>query len=173
MSAAGLSLPPALAQQREKAREYWRTRAPRERLALLVMGGVLLFALAWLLLVQPALNTLRETPAQLARLEAQLQQTQNLAAEAQTLRGVAAVGSGQATAALRAATERLGDKGRLALLGDRATLTLNGASPEALRGWLVEARSAARVRPIEAQLTRAGNGYSGTLVVQLSGGAAP
>lgn len=173
MSTARLALPPALEQRRAQAREYWRTRAPRERLALLAMGGVLLFALAWLLLVQPALRTLQETPVQLERLESQLQQMQALAAEAQTLRGVAAVGTGQATAALRAATERLGDKGRLALLGDRATLTLNGASPEALRGWLVEARSAARVRPIEAQLTRAGNGYSGTLVVQLSGGAAP
>lgn len=173
MSAVGLSLPPALQQQRDKAREYWRTRAPRERLALLLMGSVLLFGLAWLLLVQPALTTLRETPVQLERLESQLQQTRALAAEAQALRGVAAVGTGQATAALRAATERLGDKGRLTLLGDRATLTLNGASPEALRGWLVEARSAARVRPVEAQITRAGNGYSGTLVVQLSGGAAP
>lgn len=168
-----MALPPALEQRRAQAREYWRTRAPRERLALAAMGGVLLFALAWLLFVQPALRTLRETPVQLERLEAQLQQMQTLAAEAQALRGVAAVGIGQATAALRAATERLGDKGRLTLLGDRATLTLNGAPPEALRGWLVEARSAARVRPIEAQLTRTGNGYSGTLVVQLSGGAAP
>lgn len=173
MNAARLSLPPGLQQQRERARQYWRSRAPRERLALTLMGAVLAFGLLWLLFVQPALRTLRETPVQLDQLDAQLQQTQRLAAEAAELRGVAAVGAGQATAALRAATERLGDKGRLSLLGDRASLTLNGASPEALRGWLIEARSAARARPVEAQLTRAGNGYSGTLVVQLSGGAAP
>lgn len=173
MSAARLSLPPAWGERADKARAYWRSRAPRERLMLTVMGAVLLFGLLWMLFVQPALRTLRETPAQLENLEVQLQQMQSLAAEAQALRGVAAVSTGQATTALRAATERLGDKGRLSLLGDRATLTLNGASPEALRGWLVEARSAARVRPIEAQLTRAGNGYSGTLIVQLSGGTAP
>ena len=173
MSTARLALPAAWEPRLAKAREAWRARAPRERLALGVMAGVLVFGLLWLVLVQPALRTLREAPAQIERLEGQLQQMRMLAAEAQALRGVAAVSAGQATTALRAATERLGDKGRLSLLGDRATLTLNGASPEALRGWLIEARSAARVRPLEAQLTRAGNGYSGTLIVQLSGGSAP
>ena len=173
MSTARLSMPPALQQRRDQWQQYWRSRAPRERLALTFAGLLLGIGLLWLLFVQPALVTLRETPAQIDQLDAQLQQLQRLAAEAQELRGVAAVGSGQATAALRAATERLGDKGRLSLLGDRASLTLNGVSPEALRGWLIEARSAARARPVEAQLTRAGNGYSGTLVVQLSGGSAP
>lgn len=173
MSAARLALPPALQQQRDRWKQYWRSRALRERIALGLMAAVLGVGLLWLLFVQPALQTLRETPVQLDQLDAQLQQMQRLAAEAQDLRGVAAVGSSQATAALRAATERLGDKGRLSLLGDRASLTLNGASPEALRGWLIEARSAARARPVEAQLTRAGNGYSGTLVVQLSGAGAP
>ena len=173
MSTARLTLPPALQQQRERLQQYWRTRAPRERLALAAMAVLLGIAFVWLLFVQPAWRTLRETPVQLDQLDAQLQQMQRLAAEAQALRGVAAVSNAQATAALRAATERLGDKGRLSLLGDRASLTLNGVPPEALRGWLIEARSAARARPVEAQLTRAGNGYSGTLVVQLSGGAAP
>ncbi|MBX3603950.1 MAG: type II secretion system protein M [Piscinibacter sp.] len=173
MSAARLTLPPALAQRRTQLQQYWRTRAPRERLALTLMAVVLVVALAWLLFVQPAWSSLRQTPQQIDQLDAQLQQMQRLAAEAQALRGVAAVSTAQATAALRAATERLGDKGRLSLLGDRATLTLNGAPPEALRGWLIEARSAARARPVEAQLTRAGNGYSGSLVVQLSGGATP
>jgi general secretion pathway protein M len=57
--------------------------------------------------------------------------------------------------------------------GDRASLTLNGVSPEALRGWLLEARSAARVRPVEAQLARGPQGFTGTLVVSLSSGATP
>ena len=40
--------------------------------------------------------------------------------------------------------------------------------------WLGEVRGAARARPVEAQLTRAANGYSGSLVLQLPGaGAAP
>jgi general secretion pathway protein M len=123
--------------------------------------------------VQPAWRTLREAPAQLDRLEAQLQQLQRLAAESQSLKGAAPVTSAQAGLALKAASDRLGDKGRLTLLGDRATLTVNGIDTESLRGWLQEARGAARVRPVEAQLTRGASGYNGTIVVTLGGGNAP
>lgn len=173
MNARSLALPPAIAQTRDQARTWWRTRAPRERAALLAAAGVVGLFIVWLVFVQPAWRTLREAPVRLDALEAQLQQTQRLAAESQSLRGVAAVPQAQAAAALKAATDRLGDKGRLSMQGDRASLTLNGVSPEALRGWLLEARSAARVRPTEAQLSRGPQGYSGTIVVNLSGGAAP
>lgn len=173
MSARTLALPPALAQSRDRARLWWKTRAPRERLALGLAGSVVGLFLVWLVFVQPAWRTLREAPPRLDALDAQLQQMQRLAAESQGLRGVAAVPQAQAAAALKAATDRLGDKGRLSLQGDRASLTLNGASPEALRGWLLEVRSAARVRPTEAQLSRGPQGYSGTIVVQLSTGGAP
>ena len=77
----------------------------------------------------------------------------------------------QSAAALKAATERLGAQGRLALAGERATLTLSGASGSQLGAWLVEARSAARARVVEAQLTRGPQGYSGSVVVALGGGS--
>lgn len=173
MNARTLTLPPALAQTREKARAWWKARAPRERLAVLVAAGLVGLFLVWLIFVQPAWRTLREAPVRLDALDAQLQQMQRLAAESQGLRGVAAVSQAQAAAALKAATDRLGDKGRLSMQGDRASLTLNGVSPEALRGWLLEARGAARVRPTEAQLSRGPQGYSGTIVVTLSSGVAP
>lgn len=162
-----------VAQVRRQLREQWRARAPRERRLLLGAGIVLGLLLVWWIAIQPALRSLRETPAQLDALEAQLQQLQRLAAESQSLRGTAPVGSAQAGLALKAATDRLGEKGRLTLLGDRATLTLNGVQTEALRGWLLEARSAARVRPVEAQLTRGQQGYSGTITVVFASGGAP
>lgn len=173
MNARSLSLPPGLLQAREQARAWWRSRVPRERMALGLAAGVVALFLVWLVFVQPAWRTLREAPPRLDALDAQLQQMQRMAAESQSLRGVAAVPQAQAAAALKAATDRLGDKGRLSMQGDRASLTLNGVSPEALRGWLLEARSAARVRPTEAQLSRGPQGYSGTIVVQLSSGGAP
>lgn len=173
MSDKAMALPANLVQARQQAQSYWRSRAPRERLALGAAAAVLGLFIVWLLFVQPAWRTLRETPAQLDALDAQLQQMQRLAAESQGLRGVAAVTQVQAAAALKSATDRLGDKARLSLQGDRASLTLNGVSPEALRGWLLEARSAARVRPVEAQLSRGPQGFSGTLTVSLSSGAAP
>jgi len=173
VNARTLTLPPALVQAREQLRTWWRTRVPRERLALGAAAAVLGLFIAWLLFVQPALRTLREAPARIDALDAQLQHTQRLAAESQGLRGVAAVSPAQAAAALKAATDRLGDKGRLSMQGDRASLTLTGVSPEALRSWLLEARSAARVRPSEAQLTRGPQGYSGSIVVMLTSGGTP
>lgn len=158
---------------RQQLREQWRARAPRERRMLLIAAIAVGLLLVWWIAIQPAVRTLRETPAQLDQLEAQLQQLQRLAAESQTLRGAPPVSTAQAGLALKAATDRLGDKGTLALLGDRATLTLNGVTTEALRGWLLEARSAARVRPIEAQLTRGQQGYSGTITVVFATGGTP
>lgn len=173
MNARAITLPPAIAQSRDQARAWWTARAPRERLAVLAAATVLGLFAVWLIFVQPAWRTLQEAPARLDTLDAQLQQMQRLAAESQGLRGVAAVPQAQAAAALKAATDRLGDKGRISMQGDRASLTLNGVSPEALRGWLLEARSAARVRPSEAQLSRGPQGYSGTIVVTLASGSAP
>jgi len=171
VSKAGtLALPPALARTRDQARSYWSSRAPRERRLLLAAGYALAALAVWLLAVQPALRTLREAPAQLDRLEAQLQQLQRLAAESQSLKGAAPVSSAQAGLALKSATDRLGERGRLTLLGDRATLTVSAIDTEALRGWLQEVRSAARARPVEAQLTRGAQGYNGTIVVTIGGG---
>jgi general secretion pathway protein M len=173
MNTRTLVMPPALAQLRQQAREQWRGRAPRERRALALAAAAVLVLLVWWLFVQPAWRTVREAPAQLDSLDAQLQQLQRLAAESQSLKGAAPVTSAQAGLALKAATDRLGEKGRLTLLGDRATLTLTGVNTEALRGWLQEARSAARVRPVDVQLTRGAAGYNGTIVVSLGSGGAP
>ena len=162
-------LPPALAGFRLQATQAWKARTPRERQAVTLVAAVLALFLVWIVFVLPALTSLRDAPAQLNQLDAQMQQMQRLAAESRELRGIAPVSPSQAAAALKAATDRMGDAGKINLLGDRATLTLNGASPEALRAWLSEARNAARARPIEAQLLRGPKGYSGTIAVNLAG----
>jgi len=97
---------------------------------------------------------------------------QRQASEARDLRAIAPLASAQSVAALRAASDALGAAGRLQLSGDRATLTLSGANGTQLRDWLTEARSAARARPVEANLTRGPQGYSGSIVVALPAGAA-
>ncbi len=40
---------------------------------------------------------------------------------------------------------------------------------EELRAWLGETRSAARARAVEAQMLKAGTGYSGSITVVLGG----
>jgi general secretion pathway protein M len=136
-------------------RARWQTLGVRERRALAVAAWVL-----GLFLID--------------RLDAQLQQMQRQATEARELRGTPALNSSQSAAALRAATEALGAAGRLQVVGDRATLTLTGINGSQLRDWLAEARTAARARPLEANLTRGLQGYAGSIVVALpSGSAAP
>lgn len=161
---------PALAALRRQADAWWRSRAKRERQAVVLVAAVIGLFIVWSLFVQPAWRTAREAPAQLDALEAQLQQMQRVAAESRGLRSTAPVGSAQAGIALKAASDRLGDKARLNLQNDRAILTLTGGvTPEALRAWLSEARAGARARPIEAQLQRGPNGYTGTLTVSFGG----
>lgn len=145
----------------------WQAMAPRERLGLLLAGAALLVLLVWMIGVQPALRTLQTVPAQRADLDRQWQQMQRLAAEAQELRQLPPVPASQAEAALRSATERLGNAARLNLQGERATVTLNSVDAGVMLGWIGEVRSAARGRVIEAQLDRRGNSYSGTVVISL------
>ncbi len=154
---------------RERAGAAWRARPPRDRLALSVMALVLGIFLVWVVLVAPAISTLRSAPAQLEALDVQLLQMRGMAAEVRDLRNATPVPAAQAGLAIKAAAERQGDKVRLSLQNERALLTLQNASPEQLRALLVEARNAARARPIEAQLTRGPTGFSGTLVLNLGG----
>ena len=163
------ALPPGLAGARAQASQLWRARAPRERQLLAAGAVALAVLLVWLIAVQPALRTLRETPAELDRLDSQWQQMQVAAAESAALRSASPVPPAQANEALRAATERLGGKGKIALQGDRAVLTFSGLPFEALRNWLGEVRSAARARPVEAQLLKGASGYSGSISIMLAG----
>lgn len=162
---------PALASLSQQAGNWWRARTPRERQAVALVATLLIVFAVWSVLVQPAWRVASTAPAQIDQLNAQLEQMKRVAAEAQGLRGTPPVTVAQASAALKSSTERLGDKARLTLQGDRATLTLNGVAGDALRAWLVEARSGARARPLEAQLQRGANGYTGSLIVAIGGGS--
>jgi general secretion pathway protein M len=159
----------ALMQALAPVRQRWAALSVRDRRLSALAGSVLGLFITWTLAVQPAWRTLQAAPAQRDALDAQWQAMQRLAAEAKELRGAPPVSIEQSSAALQAATERLGNKGRLSVQGERAVLTLQGASTSQLRDWLAEARSGARARPVEARLTRAAQGYSGTVVVALGG----
>ncbi|MDB5817584.1 MAG: ral secretion pathway protein GspM [Rhizobacter sp.] len=160
-----------LAGARLQAAAWWRSLAPRERRLVSIGGWLIGLFIVWSIGIQPALRTLRAAPVQLDLIELQLQQMQQMASESTALRAAPAVSSSQAAAALRSATASLGDQGRIIIIGDRATLTVTGVNGARLAAWLSEARSAARVRPVEAQLTRNPQGYTGNVVVQI--GSAP
>lgn len=173
MSTATPPAPPAPAWAVALAtlRERWQALGARDRRLLGLAAAVLGAFLLWSVAVQPAWRTLREAPAQREALESQWQKMQLLAAEARQLRDAPKLSAEQAAAALRSASDQLGTRAKLSLQGDRAVLTLNGVSTTQLREWLAEARAGARARPVEAQLSRGPQGFTGSLVLQFGGGS--
>lgn len=169
MSGPAMALPAPLVDLRRRALAHWQTLTPRDRSIARVGAAVVGLALLWMIGVQPALRTLRDTPPQIAQVEAQLQEMQLLATESKSLRAASPIPQAQAAAALKEAAGRLGDRARVVQQGDRVTLNLSGVDGPALGALLAEARAGAHARPVEAQLVRSPRGYDGTLVLTLGG----
>jgi general secretion pathway protein M len=150
----------------------WLAMAPRERQMVTVMAWLAGLTLLFLVGVRPALKTLQQAPDQLRQVDAVLEDMRRQAAEAKTLRQMPVVPPSQAEAALRSATERLGEAARLRMQPDRAVVTLNKVAGADLVQWLGEVRTSARARPIEANFAQVEPGvYSGTVAVVLPGAA--
>lgn len=144
--------------------------APRERRAALAAAALLGLALLWWLALAPALSTLRAAPERHARLDVQLSQMSSMAAAAAALRAqppAPALGRDAVLQALEQASAALGASAQLSVLGERASVTLTNASPQALAEWLLQVRVNARLLPLQAQLSRSGEppAWSGTLVL--------
>lgn len=132
----------------------WEALAARERVLLAGAAGLVGLALLWWAAVAPAWNTLRTADAQHQTLDAQLQKMRELQAQAQALQSQPQVRHDDALRALEASVRPLGATAQLGVVGDRATVTLRGASAESLAQWLVQARVNARAVPVEARITR-------------------
>lgn len=153
----------------------WQRLHPRERRLVALSAAVVGLALLWWLALAPPLRMLREASAQRTALESQAQQMQMLQREATALKAQPRIGQEEALRALKATTEkRLGASAQLAVVGDRANVTLKAVSAGVLAEWLTDARVNARAMPVDARLTRqdapAAGGvpvWSGTLSLSL------
>lgn len=147
---------------------YWRQLKMSERRLILTAFWLILAALLWWLAIAPALNTIKEAPAQHRALDTQLQSMRALSTEAKNLLSQPKLGLDEAQKALQSAvTQRFGSTAQLNLAGERATLTLKNANPQELALWLTQARVNAHALPGEAKLNRNGEGWDGTLVLNL------
>lgn len=152
--------------------QRWTALAPRERRLVRLAATLSSAALLWWLALAPALHTLAGAAGQADVLDLQLQQVRSLRQRAQALQAQPRLGLDNARHALEATVrQRLGSSAQLSIQGERATLTLKGASPEALADWLTLARVNARSVAVEARLQRSPTepGWNGTLVLALSG----
>lgn len=149
-------------------RQAWSRLAVRERRLVLIALAVVVVGLLWVAAIAPALGVLRSAPERLAQLDRQLQSMQSLQAQARALQGRAPVGRDEALRAMEAALQQaMPGQAQVSRTGDRVTVTLSGASPQAMARWLGQAREAARVTVQQTRLTRGPAGWDGSIVLQL------
>ena len=147
----------------------WLLLAPREKALVAGAGLFVGFALIWWIAIAPALATLRTAETQHRALDAQLQRMLGLQAQAQAMQSQPRPGYDEAQRQLETSIrQRLGATARVSINGERVTVVLAGAQPDALAQWLVQARVDARSLPGEVRLARNAAGlWDGTVVLSL------
>jgi general secretion pathway protein M len=150
-------------------RARWERLAPREKMLVAAAAALVGLALVWLVVIGPALSTLRTAEEEHRTLGAQLQRMRSLQAQAQSLQSQPKQSHEEALRLLELSVrQRLGTSARLVIAGERATITLAGTPADALAQWLTQARVNARALPGEARLYRNSAGlWEGTLVLTL------
>ena len=136
-------------------RQRWDALGARERR--LVLGATILVvaALLWWIALGPALATRRLAREQPVTLDAQMQQMQSLKAQATTLAALPKVSTQDARRSLESSLKQtLAASAQMTVVGNRATVTLKAASPDALAQWLQQARINARATPTEVRLVK-------------------
>lgn len=148
--------------------QRWQAYSGRERQMLVLATLLVLAAALWWLGLAPALSTLRSAESQRQVLDAQLQQMKMLQAQAKSLQAQPRITPDEARRLLEASVKPLGTTAQLSLAGERAVITLKGASADALTQWLLQVRLNVRSTPSEARLVRASNGtWDGTVALSL------
>jgi general secretion pathway protein M len=139
-----------------------------------VVALLVLVALVWLVGIAPALRTLRTAQDEAPQLRAQLQTMRLLQDQAKALQAQAAARPSQDTKGLlEGALPTLGGSARLVITGDRATVSFEGRSADALIEWLAQVRLNARALPLELHLGQKQGQWSGSVVLQLPTRATP
>jgi general secretion pathway protein M len=150
-----MNLAGTIGQARARALAYWMARNEQERRTLSIGAGVLLVALAYLVLIAPALDGRAALRRALPQLRQQAAQLRALADEARTLQGtpVPQVAPMAREGLLASLTARGITPASLSLTGDYAKLQLNNVSFANLMAWLDAARRENRIAVQDAAIT--------------------
>ncbi|SHG93171.1 type II secretion system protein GspM [Pollutimonas bauzanensis] len=192
---SGSRLPAAWRRQadmrKQQAQAWWKERQPRERLLLQAGAAMAALALAWLLALRPALDTIAKSRELLPRLRADAVQVDALIIEARALQSgqSGAIEPAGLSAALQGSLQRagLGAAGALAAIAEPSggpaqqwEITLQNANAARVMEWLAGLPYLLQLQTREVELARAnidgrdrpGN-VSGRIVVQLPAKGAP
>lgn len=132
----------------------WQALSPRERhLSTLALSAVGIL-LVWAIFLAPALSALQKVQVRRLALDAQTQQMLMLKAEAQLLASQPKIGRDAAVRALQESVTAMGDHAQMQVSGERAVVTLRAAPVASVAAWLGQARTNARVAPVEMRLVR-------------------
>ena len=150
-----MSIATNIAQYRERANTLWLARTEQERRFLAIGGGVVLLALLYLLLVDPAVEGRAQLRRQLPQLRQQAAELQAMAQEASNLARAPAA----QVAPLTRETVSTSLTGRglnpqsLSITGEYIKLQLNNVPFAGLAAWLDEQRRGNRVQVQDATVT--------------------
>ncbi len=133
-------------------RQAWAQRQPREKQLLSFGAAVVMLAALWGLTLAPALRTWQEAPTKQALLDAQTQSMRQLQVQAQKLQASSPISRNDSAAWLEKNLTELGANTKVSLQGERATLSVDAATAEALARWISLARERALAMPVQAQL---------------------
>jgi general secretion pathway protein M len=150
-----MSFATTIAQYRERAKTLWLARTEQERRFLAVGGAVVLLAVIYLLLVDPAIEGRAQLRRQLPQLRQQAAELQAMAQEANAL---ARAPTTQVTPITRdTVSTSLSGRGltpqSLSMTGEFIKLQLNNVPFAGLATWLDEQRRANRVLVQDATVT--------------------
>jgi general secretion pathway protein M len=151
----------------------WAQSNAREQGLVRLAAALVLLALVWLLAINPALRTLRAAQSQGPLLRAQLQDMLLLQAQAQALQAQPGAQALDAKSLVEASLPGLSESARMVIAGDRATVTFQSGSADALAQWLGQVRLNAHALPLELHLGQSKGLWKGSVVLQLPARAAP
>ncbi len=136
-----------------------------------LLGWLLLLLVAtalWFAALAPAWRTLASAPAQIDKLDAQLQSLQQMAAQAKQLQARPVLARSEAVRALETlSTQRFAASASLQSGADRTTVNLKGVASDALVAWLGQVRQNVGAVVEQANLRQIGGNWEGTLVLSL------
>jgi len=153
--------------------QYWLHASAREQVVLRIAATLVLLALVWWVGLQPALKTLKNARTQAPVVRAQYEQMLQLQAQAAALRAQVQQPVSDPKAVLQDSISTLEKNARVALAGERATVSFKQARPADLALWLEQLRLKAHSSVLEMHMTQAAGLWSGSVLVQLPSGAQP